>query len=93
MGFFSSGADKYSQELRLFPLEDFKRLFRNLHVKSLTQEEEDLVYRELDGNRSQDGKLSLRHVYNVIHNLKNKNKISKNDEKILMDTFVNYFNK
>ena len=93
MGLFSSPSDKYSQDRHPFPLEDFKRIFRNLHVKSVTEEEEHMVAQELESYRSGDGKLSLRNFYNVIHSLRNKNKISKSDEHILMEQFINYFDR
>ncbi len=93
MGLFSSPSDKYSQEKHPFPLEDFKRIFMALHAKSLTTDEEHLVAQELENHRTGDGKISLRDIYNVIHSLRNKNKISKNDERILMDKFINYFDK
>ena len=64
-----------------------------MNVESLTKDEEELVYSELESHRSGDGKLSLRDIYKVIYNLKYKNKISENDQKILMNTFVNYFSK
>ncbi|MDP2692465.1 MAG: hypothetical protein Q8O88_02365 [bacterium] len=93
MGLFSSPSDKYSQKLHYFPEIDFRNLFRNLQVKSLTQQEEDMVHLELEKHRSRKGKLSLRDIYNVIHSFRNQKKISINDEKILMDSFINYFSK
>lgn len=93
MGIFSNPSDKYSQERHYFPLQDFVRIFRDLNVKSLSREEEELVARELDSLRSRDGKLSMRDVYKVIYSLKNQNKISKIDEKILLPIFENYFSK
>lgn len=93
MGLFSNPSDKYSQERHYFPLQDFVRIFRDLNVKSLSREEEELVKHELDSHRSRDGKMSLRDVFKVIHSLKNQNKISKIDEKILLQTFENYFDK
>ncbi|OGH77782.1 MAG: hypothetical protein A2469_00880 [Candidatus Magasanikbacteria bacterium RIFOXYC2_FULL_40_16] len=93
MGFFSSPSDKYSQELKHLPVEDFKRIFRGLKTKSLSQDEEDLAHRELEKHITNDGKISMRNVYNTIHSLKNKKMISLNDEEDLMGAFEDYFNK
>lgn len=91
MGIFSSPADKYSQIKHYFPLEDFTRIFRSLHIKSVTQDEEDLAKNELDKFRSEDGKISLREIYKVLRSLRNANKISKSDEGNLMNVFEEYF--
>ena len=91
MSLFSSPADKYSQIKHHLPLEDFKRIFRSLNIKSLTPVEEDLARAELDKFRSPDGKISLREIYKALRSIRNHNKISKSDERNLMRAFEDYF--
>ena len=91
MGFFSSPAEKYSQIEHHFPTEKFKHIFNALRMTNLNNNEEDIVEAALIARKGNDGKISLRQIYNTLHQLKQENKISKIDEHKLMDIFVEHF--
>ena len=87
MGFFSSPGDKYSNIEHNFTTDQIKRLFNNLRMSNLHENEEDIVEEALVTRKGNDGKISLRQIYETLHHLKNTNKISKIDEQKLMSLF------
>lgn len=91
MGFFSSPADKYSNIEHNFTTDQIKRLFNTLRLSNLHKNEEDIVEEALITRKGNDGKISLRQIYETLHHLKNTNKISKIDEHALMDLFIDQY--
>ena len=91
MGFFSSPEDKYSSREHNFTTEQIKRIFNALRLEHLHENEEDIVEAALIERKGNDGKISLRQIYNVFHHLKQEGKISKIDEHKLMEIFVEHF--
>ena len=91
MGFFSSPGDKYSNIEHNFTTDQMKRLFDHLRLSSLHENEEDVVEAALIARKGNDGKISLRQIFETLHHLKNTNKISKIDEHALMDVFVEHY--
>lgn len=91
MGFFSSPADKYSNIEHNFTTEQIKRIFNALRMTNLNENEEDIVEAALIARKGNDGKISLRQIYNTLHHLKQENKISKIDEYKLMEIFVEHY--
>ena len=81
---------KYSQVKQPVPELDIKRMVSQIHVNTLTQDEANVVEAAILAKR-QSGKISLQHIYEVLHSLFNKHKISKNDQDGLMNLFVKYF--
>ena len=91
MGFFSSPADKYSNIEHSFTTDQIKKVFNSLRVVNLTNNEEDIVEEALIARKGNDGKISLRQIYETVHHLKRENKISKIDEHKLMDLFIEHY--
>ena len=91
MGFFSSPADKYSNIQHNFTTEKIKHLFNELRMSNLHENEEDIVEAALIARKGNDGKISLRQIYNTLHQLKQEKKISKIDEHKLMEVFIEHF--
>lgn len=81
---------KYSQIPHPIPDLDIKRLVSQIHVNTLTQDEANIV-EETILKMKHDGKLSLQHIYEALHSLFNKHKISRNDQDGVMNLFVNYY--
>ena len=83
-------AIKYSQIPHPIPDLDIKRLVSEIHVNTLTQDEANIA-EEAILKRKQNGKLSLQHIYEALHSLFNKHKISINDQNGVMNLFVDYY--
>ena len=81
---------KYSQVQHPVPDLDVKRLISQSSVRTLSQNEVSLVEDDILAKK-QNGKLSLQHIYEALHSLVNKHKISKNDQSGVMNLFVKYF--
>ena len=61
-----------------------------INVNTLTQDEAMIAEQAILAKR-QDGKISLQHIYEALHSLLNKHKISKNDQDGIMNLFAKYF--
>lgn len=81
---------KYSQVPHPVLELDIKRMVSQIHVNTLTQGEADLAETAILAQR-RDGKLSLQHIYEALHSLFNKHKISRNDQDGVMNLFINYY--
>ncbi len=81
---------KYSQIKHPIPDLDIKRMVSQIHVNTLTQGEANIA-EEAILKRKQNGKLSLQHIYEALHSLYNKHKISVNDQNGVMNLFVDYY--
>jgi hypothetical protein len=59
-------------------------------VNTLTQDEANIA-EEAILKKKQNGKLSLQRIYEALHSLFNKHKISVNDQNGIMNLFIAYF--
>ena len=81
---------KYSQVKQPVPELDIKRMVSQINVNTLNQDEA-IVAEQAILSKRQAGKISLQHIYEALHSLFNKHKISKNDQDGIMNLFVKYF--
>lgn len=91
MGLFST--PRHSRKEQYISSDTIKKFVSSSNISSLDRNEEELVEAELLSAKRSNGKISLQAIYESLHKLKNKNKISENDEKKLMNIFVDYFDK
>lgn len=92
--FFSSPEEKYSNVRHSILDLDLRHLVSRFHFNSLTQDEEERVYAALVAKKQlHQDTLSLRDVYVVLHDLKNKHGISMYDETAVMKVFEEHFGK
>lgn len=96
MSFFSSlfgSTIKYSQTEHPFSEFDIKKIVSPYNVRTLKQSEAGLVEQAIIARRRGDGKISLQQIYETLMQLKNQNKISKQDRDGLMEDFEEFFSK
>ncbi len=84
---------QYSKTERPFSEFDIKKLVLPYNVRTLDQSEAGLVEQAIVARRHGDGKISLQQIYETLTQLKNQNKISKQDRDGLMKDFEEYFSK
>ena len=89
---FVNPKKKYSNIQQSFSTEEFRRLFRSIHMANLTMNEKETVEDAIIARKGNDGKISLRQIYETLHHLRNEGKISKIDEQKLLEVFKNSFN-
>jgi len=70
---------------------EIKKLVSPYNVNTLKQSEAGLVEQAIITRRRGDGKISLQQIYETLTQLKNQNKISKQDRDGLMKDFVDFF--
>lgn len=92
--FFSTPGEKYSNVRQSVLDLDLRRLVSRFRTDTLTQDESEKIYTALLAKKQQHkGELSLRDVYVVLHDLKNKHGISINDMSAVMKIFEEHFEK
>ncbi len=92
--FFSSSAEKYSNVRKSILDLDLRHLVSRFHTNTLTQDEQERIYTALlEKKQHHKGELSLRDVYLILHDLKNKHGISIHDEAAVMKIFEEHFSK
>jgi len=70
---------------------EIKRLISHEHVMSLDSQNMSEIEPAIIARRHSDGKISLQQIYEVLTQLKNQNKISKQDREGVMGVFENFF--
>lgn len=88
---FSNNSSSYSDVEHYLSSLEIKKMISNLHAKSLTDLEEQMVEDTIMARRGGDGKISMRQIDKALRELKQKNKISEIDRKALTNLFINYF--
>ena len=89
MSWFSP--NHYSQKEYYLPVQQIEKIVSYINIQTLNEPETVLVRNELSKKRGYDGQISLYQIYEVLGDLKNKNKISRYDLKSLMTGFEKYF--
>ncbi len=69
---------------------DIKKLVSHYKVKSLDSNEEDLVEDTIIARRRGDGKISLQQIYEALTQMKDQNKISRQDRDGVMRVFEEF---
>ena len=90
MSLFGFGPKYPTVEHPLSELE-IKKLVSPYHVDTLSQAESGLVEQAIVARRRGDGKISLQQIYETLTQMKNQNKISRQDRDGLLSDFEKYF--
>ena len=92
MPLFGSPSDKYPPDLHPVSEYDIKQLVTEEHAHTLNQAQVEQVRSAITSSR-QDGRISLRKIYELLEHMVLRYEISKFDRDAVLSLFQNYFTK
>lgn len=91
--FFGSPADKYSQDEHPLSEHDLNLLITHERIEVLDHAQADRIRAAILARRHNDGKISLRQIYELLEHMFYSHQISKFDRDGVMRVMVDFFNK